>query len=421
MQTTVTRTRQTGPLRDDLASTWEEIGLAEFPVVTTSLKRPPFDSIEFVERLPDNAQGQPVQRVWKMVGSKEYGLPRLPDLDIFVAILKLLERHRHEKKLVACTANEICEIAGIGRGGQTYDRIRGALIRFQTTSYVAQNHFTDPKTGERVISEGWDIVTDHRIVADRGRELREDGLPASYIAVSSQFLNRLKTGKLKPVDLALWRELPLGLEKPIFHYLDKNLYQKSRHEVGLRKLSQRIGLTGTYKVAQLKRLCEKPLSTLVAHEFLKGFHFEPSKMAEDPWKLVVVPGPRARGIVRHGVRHQDATNQASTGRTTQNSTMPGAERRNDRSLRSEYQEWLARETDRRFKALRPDDRERRVAEALAEMQKGKHGEVFRTSPDYFQSRLAENRVRRVLSEDLPSFEEWRKRFAPGSLTSDRAA
>jgi hypothetical protein len=101
--------------------------------------------------------------------------------------------------------------------------------------------------------------------------------------------------------------------------------------------------------------------------------------------------------------------------------MPGAERRNDRSLRSEYQEWLARETDRRFKALRPDDRERRVAEALAEMQKGKHGEVFRTSPDYFQSRLAENRVRRVLSEDLPSFEEWRKRFAPGSLTSDRAA
>jgi hypothetical protein len=38
----------------------------------------------------------------------------------------------------------------------------------------------------------------------------------------------------------------------------------------------------------------------------------------------------------------------------------------------------------------------------------------------FQSRLAEKRVRRSLSEDLPSFEDWRNRLAPGSLTSDRA-
>jgi len=100
MPETLTDTRpDQQPLQDELASTWEEIGFADFPIVTTSLKRPPVDTLEFVERIGKDEHGQPVNRSWKMVGSKEYGLPRLPDLDVVVAILKLLERHAYEKKL----------------------------------------------------------------------------------------------------------------------------------------------------------------------------------------------------------------------------------------------------------------------------------------------------------------------------------
>ncbi len=276
-------------------ATWEEIGFAEYPIVTTSLKRPPFDTLEFVEPLGRDASGQPVNRTWQMVSSTEYGLPRLPDLDVFVAILKALERHRYEKKLIPCTAKDICADVGLVPGGETYKRLRAAFLRFQTTDYVAKNVFTDPTTKQRVISEGWSIIADHRIVADPGDAHAQDGLPASYFAVSSTFLNRLRTGQLKPLDLGLWRQLPLGLEKPIYHYLDKNFHGgKDRHEIGLNKLGKRIGLTGQYKPFDLKRLYKKPLGNLLALGFLSGFRFERSRSVDDPEKVVFLPGPRAR-------------------------------------------------------------------------------------------------------------------------------
>jgi hypothetical protein len=200
---------QAQPARPERAdTTWEEIGFAEFPIVTTSLKRPPSDTLEFIEPIGKDAEGNPLHRTWKMVSSSEYGLPRLPDLDIFVAILKALERHNYEKKLIPCTAADICADVGLTPGGETYQRVKAAFLRFQTTDYVAQNVFTDPKTKNRVVSEGWSIIADHRIVTDAAKP-SSDGLPPSFFAVSSTFLNRLRQGQRKQVDLGFWRQLEL--------------------------------------------------------------------------------------------------------------------------------------------------------------------------------------------------------------------
>lgn len=276
-------------------TTWEEIGFAEFPIVTTSLKRPPFDTLEYIERVGTDDAGEPIHRTWQVVSSSEYGLPRLPDLDIFIAILKLLEVHNYEKKLVMCTVHQICEAVGLTPGGTTYQRIKSAFIRFQTTSYLAKNVFTDKETDTRILSEGWDIITDHRLLPDTQSKAVRDGLPPSYFAVSAPFLNRLRKGQPKPIDLGLWRELPLGLEKPIYHYVDKNFHGgKDRHEIGLNKFGKRIGVTGKYNRAQLKRLYKKPLTNLVKVGFLAEYCFEPSKNPADPEKVVLFPGPRAR-------------------------------------------------------------------------------------------------------------------------------
>jgi hypothetical protein len=294
----------------EAAYTREFIGFAEFPIVTTSIKRPRLTTIECTEVIGTSQAGLPIVRTWQVVGSLEYGLPRLPDLDVFVGILKVLERYHYKSRIVPCTLGDICEIAGLARGGKTYQRIREAFLRFQTTSYIAKNHFLDPKTGERVLSEGWNIITDHRILFGAAGKQEGDGLPRSYFAVSDAFLNRLSEGQFKRLDLRFWRELGLGLEKPLFHYLDKNLYRKDRHEVGLRKLSQRIGLTGTYDFAQLKRLCAKALDRLVERGFLREFKFERAKSPLDPWKLVVFPGPRVRGHAPN--RSDDSKYQVTT-------------------------------------------------------------------------------------------------------------
>lgn len=295
---TTTSDQQQQPLPVETAgtdSTWEEIGFAEFPIVATSLKRPPLDTIEYVEPLGYNEKREPLTRTWQVVGSTEYGRPRLPDLDVFIAILVLLQRQSYTKKLVLCSVKDICDIVGLTAGGETYKRVRMAFIRFQTTSYIAKNVFTDPRTKQRVISEGWSIISDHRLIPDHVESSAGDGLPPSYFAVSAAFLNRLRTGQMKPVDLGLWRQLPLGLEKPIYHYLDKNLYGgKDRHEIGIKKFSERIGLTGKYDRSQLQRLYRKPLQNLVELGFLSEFKFERSKSSDDPVKVIVFPGPRAR-------------------------------------------------------------------------------------------------------------------------------
>jgi len=55
------------------ANTWEGIGFAEFPVVTASLKRPSFETLEYLEDLGQDENGKDLHCVWKLVGSKEYG------------------------------------------------------------------------------------------------------------------------------------------------------------------------------------------------------------------------------------------------------------------------------------------------------------------------------------------------------------
>ena len=96
-------------------------------------------------------------------------------------------------------------------------------------------------------------------------------MTAPVFEVGNRFLEKLRNGQLKTVDLALWRELPLGLEKPLYHFLDKNFYQKSRYEIGLCKLAKRIALTGKYDNAQRRRKIEKPLRNLLALDFLAEF------------------------------------------------------------------------------------------------------------------------------------------------------
>lgn len=385
--------------------TWEEIGFAEFPIVTTSLKRPPFDTLKFVEEIGTDEQGNPINRTWNMVGSREYGLPRLPDLDVYMAILKLVEQSKYRERSINCTIKDICDIAGLAAGGATYDRVKGAFARYATTTYVAERVFRDQKTKVLIPFESWEIISESRFTENPA------ALP-SFFEVGKKFLTKLQSGQLKPVDLSLWRELPLGLEKPIYHYLDKNFYGgKNRHEIGLKKLSERIALTGHYRPYDLQRLLRKPLTNLVAISFLSRFSFEPSKSFQDPVKLVVVPGPRARGKGQHprtAISRPFSSYRVDPSNVARNSTLPAvtsvsieAQLQKDR-----YQAWLRAQGQAAWEALAPELRETMIAEARAELMsntKGKGGTFF---TEDWQWRMAELNARRQLVKHLPNFEEW---------------
>src|SRR5262245_17519645 len=166
--------------------TWEEIGFAEFPLVVTSLKRPPFDTLVFVEELGPDEKGDPINRTWKMVGSAEYGPSRLPDLDIIMAIFKLTEQTNYRERVIPCTLKNICDIAGLRPGGMTYNRIKDGFKRLATTTYVAERVFKDPKTKVPIQFETWEFITESHFTESAA------ALP-SYFEVGKRFLDRLKT------------------------------------------------------------------------------------------------------------------------------------------------------------------------------------------------------------------------------------
>jgi len=133
-----------------------------------------------------------------------------------MAILKLCELNGYRDRVIYCTLKDICDAVGFKPGGTTYQRLKDALLRFSTTTYVSDRVFRDRASGDTVGLETWEIIVETRFTADGNA-----GVLPCYFEVGKRFLDKLRQGQLKPVDLALWRQLPLGLEKPLYHHLSK--------------------------------------------------------------------------------------------------------------------------------------------------------------------------------------------------------
>lgn len=284
--------------------TIEEIGLAEWPIVIASKKRPPVNTVEFSEKVgTDPETGEPLERSWKMLGSEDYGLPYLPDLDLFVSILQLAHRYEYQKPIVNTTAHELCALAGITPGGTTYQRMLAGLNRFKFSGYAADRVFHKPGARTPIIGEAWSIISNFRLLPDYQDPDIRDGMPASYLHIDIRFLNRLRNGQQKPLDLVIWRQLGSGLAKPLYRYVHKNLYNKDRYEIGTQKLVSRIGVLTAYNPAQRKRLLRPHIQRLVDCGILhRSSTFEKSQMSHDPEKVIFFPGPEARKTRRKGKR-----------------------------------------------------------------------------------------------------------------------
>lgn len=263
----------------------EEITLAEFPITTMAQRRPLVNELQIDEHVGFDEGGKPIRRAWLVVGSDKYGLPIAGDEDIYVAIVKMLEHRKFEQRLIPCTRYQICQVLGVKPDGKTYDRIVEAFTRFKNTSFVAENVFRDPDTGALVKREAFGIIDAFRFVdrVPRGTTgQKQPELPLSYLRVSDEFLQRLRQGKLKRLDIDFWRSLSSFLVKRVYRFLDKNRYRKPEYEIGVLKLAQRLGLAGSNPVKELKRILKRPCDELKERGFLEAYEY---RIGRDGLKL----------------------------------------------------------------------------------------------------------------------------------------
>lgn len=264
------------PVDFDNQRSREEITLAEFPLTTMALKRPGVTELHIDEVVGFDEAGKPLVRAWAIVGSERYGLPIAGDEDIYVAITKMLEHREFKERVIGCSRYQICQVLAIKPDGRVYQRISDAFTRLANTKFVAENVFRDPDTGALVKREAFGILDAFRFVDRVPGAAKKDvqpELPLSYFRVSDEFLRRLRLGKLKRLDLRFWRGLSSHLTKRLFRFLDKNRYRKLEYEIGLVKLSARLGLASSNPPKELKRLLRRPLEELRDKGLLEAFDF----------------------------------------------------------------------------------------------------------------------------------------------------
>jgi len=280
------------PAGTDLDTSREEISLAEFPITTMAQRRPGVTEASFEEFFGLDEQGAPIYRKWTIVGSEKYGLPIAGDEDIYVALMKMLEQHDFNERVIACTRYQICQFLRLEPDGKLYRRIADAFYRFRHTSFVAQNVFRDPANGALIRHETFGIIDSFkfvdRIPRARRQPAKQAELPLSYFRVGDEFLRRLRDGKLKRLDLQFWRQLSTYLTNRLYRFLDKNRYRKTHYEIGLTKLAQRIGLSATHPEKELKRLLRRPLEELRSKEFLLSHAY---LKAREGWKVQIAFNP----------------------------------------------------------------------------------------------------------------------------------
>jgi hypothetical protein len=92
--------------------------------------------------------GQRLIQVWRVTASRDYELPGALDQDVFVAVLKLIDRQggMSTNGKLTFSLYELVEILGRSHGGKTYDDVRESLERLATTSIHSENAFYSKDT-----------------------------------------------------------------------------------------------------------------------------------------------------------------------------------------------------------------------------------------------------------------------------------
>ncbi len=305
------------------------LATAEYAVAT--MAHTPYTTNEITIEEP--IKGTAYTRTWQItVQNPKIGHTIAGDQDIYMAVMFYLQRGRFEDPYVRVSRYEICKLLGWKPNTQRYDQITGACQRFMNVQFTSKNAFMDPETGERFGEIGFRVVDSYaffdkspssaqlkrmRAKDPLARGMLQESLPLNYMRISEEFLLLCRhTGK-KMIDLGFYRSLSRPEVRWLYRFLDKNLHRKPEYRIGLRKLRLRQGLVEPLADKYIKRKLKPRLQELQDSGFLSFFDFEKVGAAEDPWHLVVRPGPQFHAS--RGKRHRKESNPRQDAQVT-----PGA-------------------------------------------------------------------------------------------------
>ena len=168
------------------------------------------------------------------------GLPTIFDKDVLLYCGSLLvneiNQGRTPSKTLRISTHDLLVSTNRPTNGDSYDRIKMALARLKGASIT-----TNIKTNKRLITEGFGLIDNYRVVES---SRVKDRMIRLEITLSEWFYNSILGKEVLTINRDYFR-LRKPLERRLYEIARKHCGRNSEWCIGLEKLRERVGSTST--------------------------------------------------------------------------------------------------------------------------------------------------------------------------------
>ena len=227
------------------------------------------------------------------------------DQDIWVAISSLVKKHGETQKISVLPSDIISEL-GLSDSPNNKQLVKNSLDELSGTSvkYSGSWRGADGEYGVtgRFNLFSYRFVTKHDLKTKKELHGCKSAREASYIKLSDELYESLtKGGYYKYIDMGTYRQLPVGMARRAYLYIEKRMGKRHEYEEDFKGFISHITFTANVSANDKKHFKHRilpALSSLYCFTF-KGEHIVVRKSAVQTF-LPFTPRKRRAKLTEHG-------------------------------------------------------------------------------------------------------------------------
>ncbi len=248
-----------------------EVNLEEAPLFASNRRNKNESSIE-ARNTVVTREGHRLEQYWKVTASPDFGLPGPLDQDVFVAVMRLVNRLGGipPDGKIRFSVYELIELMNRTHAGSNYEDVREALDRLAASSIYSENAFYSKE------DEDFKSLRFHLWEVAFLKRVRKGSSDEQHTLKFSEVLSRsFNASYLKSLDSEFYYSLRKDLAKSLYKLIDVKRRENLSWTIELHQLRQLIAMPPSYKhPSTIKRQLEPAHRELVAKGYLTDAEFE---------------------------------------------------------------------------------------------------------------------------------------------------
>ncbi len=248
-----------------------EVNLEEAPLFASNRRNRNEGSIE-ARNTVVTREGDRLEQYWKVTASPDFGLPGPLDQDVFVAVMRLVNRLGGipPDGKIRFSVYELIELMNRTHAGSNYEDVREALDRLAASSIYSENAFYSKE------DEDFKSLRFHLWEVAFRKHKRKEKASEQHTLKFSEVLSRsFNASYLKSLDSEFYYSLRRDLAKSLYKLIDVKRRDTFSWAVELQQLRQLIAMPPSYQhPSTIKRQLEPAHRELVDKGYLVGVEVE---------------------------------------------------------------------------------------------------------------------------------------------------